>query len=251
MPFPSLNSLPQTLSRTTTTARKMSRTAGTFSCQVQGRACLVTRHRRALGLLRLTASAGVDRARGQSSRKQTKLGAPETSLVMLRRNHQLEGVCPYTRQLTPRGHSISKGSIVLCYSIGDRAGRVLPEERLAWARAWRRDSMNATLDSRGTVCTEHMADGAPPSCAVTGTKSERLGQTLPAGAEGGGAQECKDPPPPPAPHLPPGRRRLNLEQDLQLLLMQGNHTTQFPRKGISPRTVPGLFLWRSSRAHAT
>lgn len=67
--------------------------------------------------------------------------------------------------------------------------------------------------------------------------------------QGKGRKECKDPPPS-APSLPPWERSLNLEVNLPLRLVQENHTIEFPRKGTSPRTVPGLFLWRSSRAHA-
>lgn len=117
-----------------TAARERSRTAGTHALQVQGRACLVTRHRGALCLQRLTASAGKEQ--GWVSRKQANHAARETSSAMMKRRCQLE-------ELMAQGLSIRKtgsGSAVLLGVRGSRrsqegTGQGAPAGGLAWAKA--------------------------------------------------------------------------------------------------------------------
>lgn len=99
MSVTSPESLQQITSKAMTTAREMSRTAGVLLFQVQGRACLVTRHRGALCLRGLTAAAGKEQ--GWASRKQANHAARAISSAMMRRRCQLE-------ELMTQGLSIRK-----------------------------------------------------------------------------------------------------------------------------------------------
>lgn len=117
MPVSSPGSLQQ-ITSTMIAARETSGTAGTLTFQVQGRACLVTRHRGALCLHGLTASAGKEQ--GWVSRKQANRAACKTSSAMRRRRCQLEA-------LMAQGPSIRKtgsGSAVL---LGVRGSRRIQE----------------------------------------------------------------------------------------------------------------------------
>lgn len=108
MSVPSPDSLQQITSKLMTTAREMARTAGVLLFQVQGRACLVTRHRGALCLRGLTASACKER--GEASQKQANHAVCEISAM--RRGHcQLEDLM--TRGLCIR-KTDSSSAVLLC-----------------------------------------------------------------------------------------------------------------------------------------
>lgn len=80
------DSVQQIASKTMTTPREMSRTAGALSSRVQGRACLITRGRGTLGLQGLTASAR--EKQGEVSRNQANHAAREIAPAVLRRKCQ-------------------------------------------------------------------------------------------------------------------------------------------------------------------